>query len=78
MAKKFNLLQCLLPDIRFHDLRHYHATVLYNNNVSDKYAAERLGHDIMVLKKIYQHLQESTKSKEDQKILEIFKKKTSL
>jgi len=45
-----------LPDIRFHDLRHYHASYLYNNNVPDQYAARRLGHDIRVLKEIYQHL----------------------
>lgn len=42
--------------IRFHDLRHYHASFLYKNNIPDLYAAERLGHDIQVLKGIYQHL----------------------
>ncbi len=45
-----------LPKVRFHDLRHYHASFLYKNNVPDLYAAERLGHDIWVLKRIYQHL----------------------
>jgi len=45
-----------LPHIRFHDLRHYHASYLYNNNVPDQYAAARMGHDVRVLKGIYQHL----------------------
>lgn len=45
-----------LPDIRFHDLRHYHASWLYANGIPDQYAARHLGHDIRVLKTIYQHL----------------------
>jgi integrase len=69
---EFNLAKAPLPDIRFHDLRHYHATILYKNGISDQYAAERLGHDIKVLKSIYQHLEDSTKRKEDDKVKEIF------
>ncbi|QNB48173.1 tyrosine-type recombinase/integrase [Thermanaerosceptrum fracticalcis] len=45
-----------LPDIRFHDLRHYHASWLYAQGIPDQYAAKRLGHDIQTLKGIYQHL----------------------
>ena len=45
-----------LPDIRFHDLRHYHASWLYSRGVPDQYAAQRLGHDINILKTVYQHL----------------------
>jgi len=45
-----------LPQIRFHDLRHYHASWLYARGIPDQYAAQRLGHDIRVLKTIYQHL----------------------
>jgi integrase len=45
-----------LPQIRFHDLRHYHASWLYAKGVPDQYAAQRLGHDIQILKGIYQHL----------------------
>lgn len=45
-----------LPDIRFHDLRHYHASWLYAQGIPDLYAAERMGHDPHVLKRIYQHL----------------------
>lgn len=61
-----------LPDIRFHDLRHYHATVLYKNNIPDQYASQRLGHDIMVLKKIYQHLQCDAKVEMDAKVKTLF------
>ena len=44
------------PPIRFHDLRHYHASWLYAMGIPDKYAAERLGHDIQTLKATYQHI----------------------
>ncbi|MGI6225807.1 MAG: tyrosine-type recombinase/integrase [Peptococcales bacterium] len=45
-----------LPPVRFHDLRHYHASWLYAQGIPDQYAAKRLGHDIQTLKGIYQHL----------------------
>jgi integrase len=61
-----------LPKIRFHDLRHYHASLLYKNNVPDLYAAERLGHDISVLKKIYQHLGLEEKKDLDNKVKNLF------
>ena len=55
-----------IPIVRFHDLRHLHASDLFRAGVPDQYAADRLGHDIIVLKKIYQHLQlEDTKSIDD-------------
>lgn len=62
-----------LPKIRFHDLRHYHASLLYKNKVPDLYAAERLGHDIWVLKKIYQHLGLEERKEIDNKVKNIFK-----
>ncbi|ODA39982.1 site-specific integrase [Desulfosporosinus sp. BG] len=37
-----------IPKTRLHFLRHYHATWLYENDVLDHLAAERLGHDIKV------------------------------
>lgn len=64
-----------LPKIRFHDLRHYHATDLYNNNYPDHYAAKRLGHDITVLKKKYQHLGLEKQNELDKKIREMQKNK---
>lgn len=60
-----------LPDIRFHDLRHYHASWLYNNQIPDKYVAERLGHDIQTLKKIYQHIDADRSIELDNKILNL-------
>jgi integrase len=68
-----NLQESPLSDIRFHDLRHYHATFLHNNGIPDQYAADRLGHDIMVLKKIYQHLDQDTKKASDAKMMDLLK-----
>lgn len=65
-----------LPKIRFHDLRHYHATWLYEQGIPDHYAAERLGHDIQVLKGIYQHLKVDRKAEIDDNIRQIGNKKT--
>lgn len=62
-----------LPKVRYHDLRHYHAVFLYENGIPDLYAAERLGHDIWVLKKIYQHLGIEKKKEFDEKIKDLFK-----
>jgi len=65
-----------LPRIRLHDLRHYHASLLYKHNVPDHYAAEHLGHDIWVLKKIYQHLGLKEKKELDSKVKSIFSVRT--
>lgn len=52
-----------LPKVRFHDLRHIHATLLYQNGVKEKLIQERLGHsNISTTLDIYTHL-----FKEDQK-----------
>lgn len=64
-----------LPQIRFHDLRHYHASYLYNNSVPDQYAAKRLGHDIRVLKTIYQHLGLDRQVEIDDNIRQMFNPK---
>jgi integrase len=60
-----------LPNIHFHDLRHYHASWLYEMKIPDQYAAERLGHDIHVLKSIYQHLGLDRKVEIDESIKKI-------
>lgn len=73
-AKIINKKELNLPKVRFHDLRHYHASLLYKNKVPDQYAAERLGHDIWVLKRIYQHLGLEEHKELDKKIKDIFKK----
>lgn len=60
-------------DIVFHDLRHYQASMLYKNGMPDQYSAERLGHDIMTMKKVYQHLDKTIKVENDKRIVEMFK-----
>ncbi len=46
-----------LDHIRLHDLRHYNAVVMLRNNISDKVAAERLGHsNVSTLREVYQHV----------------------
>lgn len=41
---------------RFHDLRHYNASIMLAMNVPDKYAMERMGYSTpATLKKVYQH-----------------------
>jgi integrase len=56
-------------DIRFHDLRHYHATWLYKNGIPDLVAAQRLGDDLQTIKRIYQHIGDDTKKKFDDEII---------
>ena len=62
-----------LPKYRFHDLRHYHATWLFDNDVPDKYAAKRMGQTVDVLKRIYQHLGVEKQKEIENKILQIDK-----
>lgn len=46
-----------LPHIRFHDLRHFNATMMLKYKISDKEAAKRLGHaNPNTLRKTYQHV----------------------
>lgn len=67
-----NMMDSLgFENIRFHDLRHYHASWLYAQGIPDHYAAERLGHDINVLKGVYQHLGLQEKLNLDDKIKDI-------
>lgn len=60
-----------MGEIRFHDLRHYCASWLYKNGIPDHVAAEMLGHDIAVLKGIYQHLGLDDKAKYKDRIREL-------
>lgn len=62
-----------LPDYRFHDLRHYHATWLFDNDVPDKYAAKRMGHSLEMLKEVYQHLGLEKQKELEDKIMNIDK-----
>ncbi len=59
LCKEFyNLTEKLgLPKIRFHDLRHTHATMLIQQNVNVKLIADRLGHsDIETTLNTYIHV----------------------
>ena len=62
-----------MPHIRLHDLRHFNATIMMNNGVPDKVAAERLGHkDTTMLHKIYQHVQVGMDVKASETLNNIF------
>jgi integrase len=45
-----------LPKTRFHDLRHFSATIMLKKGVPDKIAAEMLGHANTSITKRYQHI----------------------
>lgn len=52
LLEKYNLVH-----IRFHDLRHYNAVIMCKYGISDKVAADRLGHStVTTLRKVYQHV----------------------
>ena len=49
-------------DFRFHDLRHYYASVMLSLSVPDKYAMELMGHATpSTLKNVYQHTMQNKK-----------------
>lgn len=50
-----------LPHTRFHDLRHFNATMMLKNGIPDKEAAERLGHSNTNMTKKYQHVLKNMK-----------------
>lgn len=56
--KKLDALckECGIRHYRFHDLRHYHASVMLSLGIPDKYAMARMGHaSANMLKTVYQH-----------------------
>ena len=54
---------------RFHDLRHYNASIMIYLGVPDVNAMERMGHATThMLKNVYQHIIEEKRSEEDEKI----------
>ncbi|WP_246946149.1 site-specific integrase [Bacillus pinisoli] len=63
-----------LPDIRFHDLRHTHATILLSNGINVKVISERLGHsNIKVTLDTYSHVLPSMQEEVVLKLDEIIK-----
>ncbi|PEE73590.1 site-specific integrase [Priestia megaterium] len=72
----YNLTEKIsLPKIRFHDLRHTHATILIQQNVNVKLISERLGHaEIGTTLDTYSHVlpnMQKTVSDELDKIIEL-------
>jgi integrase len=62
-----------LPDIRFHDLRHYHASFLLSRGVNPKVVQERLGHSqISLTMDTYSHTIPSLQADAARKANEIF------
>lgn len=55
------LLDNNLPEIRFHDLRHSHASLLVSQGVQPKIISERLGHsNINITMDLYSHVYDAT------------------
>ena len=61
------------PAYTFHELRHYHATWLWDSEIPDKYAAKRMGQTVEVLKSTYQHLGLKKQDEVDEKVIAIAK-----
>lgn len=59
LSERFKILldRYGLTHIRLHDLRHYNAVIMLRSGISDKVAAERLGHaNVSTLREVYQHV----------------------
>jgi len=62
-----------LPRIRFHDMRHTHATLLIQQNVNVKVVSERLGHSkISMTLDTYSHVLPSMQQEAADKVNEMF------
>jgi integrase len=65
-----------LPHIRFHDLRHFNATLMLKYGVPDKIASGRLGHSqVQTTREIYQHMTSDMDTQASDIIENIFFKK---
>ncbi|WP_278244721.1 tyrosine-type recombinase/integrase [Clostridium sp. Ade.TY] len=68
------LKKCNLKEIRFHNLRHTFATILFENGVASKTVQTLLGDsDITTTLNIYNHVMKDTKNKAVDKINYLFK-----
>lgn len=68
-----------LKKIRFHDLRHTHASLLFNLNVHPKIVQERLGHSsIEITMDTYSHMLPNMQESAAQKLDEMFDKTLDL
>ena len=67
------LVSCGLPHFRFHDLRHYQASILHAMGVPDKYIIARGGWKTdSTLKNIYQHTLDEKREKVEDEICSFF------
>lgn len=58
-----------LPDIRFHDLRHTHATWMLEEGINPKIVADRLGHSsTTVTLDIYSHVTPATQREASERV----------
>ena len=63
---------------RFHDLRHYNASVMLALNVPNKYAMERMGHATdNMLKAVYQHVMQDKQKEISDQISAFFNQNTA-
>jgi integrase len=76
------LSRTILPRIRFHDLRHAHATHLLSNGVHPKVASERLGHSrVGITLDLYSHvlpgMHEDAAARVDEALRQALQKRSS-
>jgi integrase len=63
-----------LPDIRFHDLRHTHATIMLQLGEHPKVVSERLGHsNVNITLNTYSHVLPNMQEDAARKLFEAFK-----
>lgn len=73
--KEMTLLEILdIPRIRFHDLRHTHATLLLKAGLSPKVVAERLGDTVATVMNTYAHVLPDMQKEAVEKLNDIFLK----
>jgi integrase len=61
-------------NLNFRLLRHTYCTGLYDANIDDVSAAEIMGHDVVIMKEIYTHIQDARRNKTVAKLDNIYKK----
>jgi len=71
----------MLPRIRFHDLRHAHATHMLSSGVHPKIASERIGHSkVGITMDLYAHvlpgMQEDAAARADRDLEDVINRRT--
>lgn len=79
-TKELSLYELLdIPLIRFHDLRHTHATLLLKANIHPKIVADRLGHsDIKMTLQTYSHILPDMQQQAVDELNKMMKKKVEV